>query len=163
MTPATAKRKESNRITPEWKAKKVAAIGGFATREARMGMAAKRAGRLGMLKEGKARLFIAGVLPVALYGAEHEPWAEAEIASIEKQAVKALQVRSPGVPHALARLMLPAVADPRFRVHFAAVERWSREIWATAYGYAEQVHGVRRVHKDCAEPPRDNGGMAQDT
>ena len=101
-----------------------------------------------MLKEGKARLFIAGVLPVALYGAEHEPWTEAEISSIEKQAVKALQVRSPGVPHALARLMLPAVADPRFRVHFAAVERWSREIWATAYGYAEQVHGFRRVHKD---------------
>ena len=101
-----------------------------------------------MLKEGKARLFIAGVLPVALYGAEHEPWTEAEISVIEKQAVKALQVRSPGVPHALARLMLPAVADPRFRVNFAAVERWSREIWATAYGYTEQVHGFRRVHKD---------------
>ena len=88
------------------------------------------------------------MLPVALYGAEHEPWAEAEIARIEKQAVKALQVRTPGVPHVLERLMLPAVADLRFRVHFAAVERWSREIWATAYGYAEQVHGVRRVHKD---------------
>ena len=49
-----------------------------------MGKAAKRAGRLGMLKEGKAKLFIAGVLPVALYGAEHEPWTEAEISSIEK-------------------------------------------------------------------------------
>ncbi len=88
----------------------------------------KERGDLGMLKEGKARLFIAGVLPVAIYGVEHEPWAEAEIAVIEKQAVKALQVRSPGVPHALARLMLLVVADPMFRVHIAAVERWSREV-----------------------------------
>ena len=42
-----------------------------------------------MLKEGKAMLFIAGVLPVALYGAEHEPWKEREVLTIEKQAVKA--------------------------------------------------------------------------
>ena len=95
-------------------------------------------------------MFIAGVLPVALYGAEHEPWTEAEIVTIEKQAVKALQVRSPGVPHAVARLTLPVVADLRFRVHFAAVERWSREIWATCYVYAEQVHGSRRVHEDAS-------------
>ena len=74
------------------------------------------------------------MLPVALYGAEHEPWREKEVLVIEKQAVKALQLRSPGVPHTVARLTLPAVADPRFRVHFAAVERWSRELWATAYG-----------------------------
>ena len=47
-----------------------ATIVASASREARIGKAAKRAGRLGMLKEGKSRLFIAGVLPVALYGAE---------------------------------------------------------------------------------------------
>ena len=55
---------------------KRATIGAFATREARIGKSAKRAGRLGMLKKGRSRLFIAGVLPVALYGAEHEPWRE---------------------------------------------------------------------------------------
>ena len=130
------------------KSGKKVAIGSLATREARIGKAAKRAGRLGMLKEGKARLFIAGVLPVALYEAEHEPWKEREVLTIEKQAVKALQIRSPGVPHAVAMLTSPAVADPRFRVHFAAVERWSREVWATAYGNASQVHGFRSVHKD---------------
>ncbi len=71
-----------------------------------------------------------------------------EVLVVEKQAVKALQLRSPGVPHAVARLTLPAVADPRFRVHFAAVERWSRELWATAYGNKRQVHGPRKVPKD---------------
>ncbi len=66
------------------------AIGAFAIRGAKIRKAAKRAARLGMLKEGKSRLFIAGVLPVALYGAEHEPWHEKEVLVIEKQAVKAL-------------------------------------------------------------------------
>ena len=79
-------------------------------------------------------MFVAGILPVALYGAEHEPWQEGEILALEKQAVQAMQLRAPGVPHSLACLTLPAAADPRFRVHFAAVERWAREVWATAYG-----------------------------
>ena len=47
-------------------------------------------------------MFIAGVLPVALYGAEHEPWAEIEVAGIEKQEVRALRLRAPGVPQELA-------------------------------------------------------------
>ncbi len=78
-------------------------VGSFATRAARIGKATKRAARLGMLEEkGRSRLFIAGVLPVASYGAEHEPWTEEEIQTVEKQAVKALQLRSPGVPIAVA-------------------------------------------------------------
>ena len=67
---------------------------------------------------------------------------------MKKQAVRALQLTSPGVPHVVARLTLPVVADPRFRVHFAALERWSRELWATAYGNKRQVHGTRKVQKD---------------
>ena len=43
---------------------------------------------------------------------------------------------------------LPAVADPRFRIHFAAIERWSREIWATAYGNNREVYGTRKVHRE---------------
>ena len=50
-----------------------ATMGAFATRETRICKAAKKAGWLGMSKEGRSRLFIAGVLPIALYGAEHEP------------------------------------------------------------------------------------------
>ena len=80
-------------------------------------------------------------------GAQHEPWSEGEILALEKQAARALQLRSP-VPHVIACLTLPAVADPRFRIHYAAVERWARELWATAYGYDAQVLGHRRVPKD---------------
>ena len=93
-------------------------------------------------------MFTTGVLPGALYGAEYDPWSEGEILALEKQAVRALQLRSPGVPHVIACLTLPAVADPRFRIHYAAVERWARELWATAYGYDAQVLGHRRVSKD---------------
>ena len=54
-------------------------IGELATRSARIVKAAKRAARAGMLKHGRGRMFVAGILPVALYGAEHEPWKEGEM------------------------------------------------------------------------------------
>ncbi len=84
-------------------------------------------------------------LPAAVYGAEHEPWKEKEIAGTEKHAVKALQLRPPGVPFAVAALTLPADADPRFKIHFAATERWSREVWANAYTDGRGFQGKRRV------------------
>ena len=107
-------------------------------------------------------MFIAGVLPAAVYGAEHEPWKESEVQGIEKQAVKALQLRSLGVPFAVAALTLPAVADAMCKIHFAAIERWSRELWATAYGDKREVCGTRNVHRDRRQPPRDNVHMVQD-
>jgi hypothetical protein len=62
-------------------------------------------------------MYIAGVLPVAINGAEHEPWAAQDVATVERHAVTALQLRSPGVPYELAALTLPAVPDPRFKIH----------------------------------------------
>jgi hypothetical protein len=129
------------------------ALGPMATRASRIAKAAKRAGRLGVFEQGKARMFIAGIPPVSLYGAEHEPWTGQEVLAIEKQAVRALRLRAPGVPHAIARLMLPEVAaDPAFRIHFAAIERWSRELWATAYRQTRNFLGVRRVQQDAFTP-----------
>ncbi len=83
-----------------------------------------------------------------LYGAKHETWKEQEILQLERQAVRALQLRSPGMPHELARLMLPEVADPRFKIHLADIERWAREVRATAYRNERQVLGRRRVPQD---------------
>ncbi len=71
---------------------------------------------------------ISGILPVAVYGAEHEPWAEQGIATVERHAIKALQLRSPGVLYEVAALTFQAAADPRFKIHYVAIERWSAEI-----------------------------------
>ena len=64
-------------------AKKVK-FGCFATRSARIDKAAKKAARAGMLKHGRGRMFVAGVLPVAICGAEHEPWDEGDILALER-------------------------------------------------------------------------------
>ncbi len=107
---------------------------GLAVRQARILKAARRAARLKFFDEGRGRLFVGAVLPAAIYGAEHEPWAEEDVLVLEKQAVMALGLRAPGVPHKLAAAGIPVTADPRFKVHFAALERWAREVWLRAYG-----------------------------
>ena len=37
----------------------------------------------------------------------------------------------PGVPHCFAAVSLPPAADPAFFLPFAAIERWTREVWLT--------------------------------
>jgi hypothetical protein len=87
-------------------------------------------------------MYIAGVLPAAIYGAEHEPWGDKDSNRMVRHAVTALQLRSPGILYVLAELTLPAVADPRFKMLFAAIERWSTEIWENAHadGTGSQGH-----------------------
>ncbi len=63
-----------------------------------------------------------------------------------------MQPRSPGVPFAVAALTLPAAADPRFKIHFSAIERWSREVCANAYADGRGFHGSMRVPKDALKP-----------
>ncbi len=52
----------------------------------------------------------------------------------------------------LQNLALLAVADPRFKVHFSAIERWSREIWANAYADGTGFQVRRRVTQDTLKP-----------
>ncbi len=65
---------------------------------------------------------------------------------------QALQLRSPRVPFEIAALTLPAAADPRFKVHFAAVERWSRKICAAACSDGSCFQGTRKVPADVLQP-----------
>ncbi len=93
-------------------------------------------------------MHIVGALPAAIYVAEREPWAAKELAILEKHAVSALQLSPPGVPYELVSLTLPAAADPRFKIHFAAIHRWSREARANACADGRAFHGKNKAPKD---------------
>ena len=99
------------------------------TRAGRVEKAGRRMSRLRHFRMGRKRLFAAAVLPAAAYGAEHAPWAAAEVAKLRGWAVEAHGVRAPGVPLQLAVLALDPCLDPAFLLPFAAVERWAREVW----------------------------------
>ncbi len=52
----------------------------------------------------------------------------------------------------MVALTLPVAADPRFKIHYAAIERWSREAWANTYADGRDFQGTRRVPKDTLHP-----------
>ncbi len=59
---------------PKGKGSRSYNFGRLAVRKQRMEKAARRLSRLHLFRQGRMRLTIAGVLPVAGYGAEHAPW-----------------------------------------------------------------------------------------
>ena len=93
------------------------------TRAGRVEKAGRRTSRLRHFRMGRKRLFAAAVLPAAAYGAEHAPWAPAEVAKLRSWAVEAHGVRAPGVPLQFGVLALDPGLDPAFLLPFAAVER----------------------------------------
>ena len=119
----------------------------FLTREKRIKKAVNRASRLRFFTKARGKMFNMGVAPVALYGAEHQPWDEKQIQRLENVAVKAHRLNTVGVPTRMTKLLLPVESDMRFRIHFAAVERWSREVWACAF-HPDKFLGAKRVPAD---------------
>ena len=93
---------------------------------------ARRTVRLRHFKAGRRRLFAAGVLPAAACAAEHEPWQAADLKRLSSWTVEAHGVRAPGVPASVAMLAVDPMLDPAFRLPFAAVERWAREVFMAA-------------------------------
>ena len=56
---------------------------------------------------------VAGVLPVALYGSEHEVWRPGEIARARSIAVRGFGLAAPGVPTDLAAWREYVVGHPK--------------------------------------------------
>ena len=131
------------------------------TRAARVKKAAKRAIRIKRLFRGRhPRLTVAGVLPVALYGAEHDVWSASEIQRVRNLALAGFGLSAPGVPVALGAWGLPWDKDPKFMILSAPLLIWAREIWllsgeATARS-ADTLTGIEAntIFKAAREPPR---------
>ena len=93
------------------------------------GVAAKVRRLRAIAPEGAPRLFSAGIIPSALYGAEHFAVPAKDIAMLQKQAVRCSNVRPFGVPTTLGLLAIHTDNDPSFRARSAPLLRWAREIW----------------------------------
>ena len=96
----------------------------------RVGKALRRAARAKMVSARcRKKLLVAAILPVALYGAEHTGWVEADMVLLEKASVQCSGLSVPGVPHSAAVNLLDVQADPRFKAAMASIERLARETW----------------------------------
>ena len=92
------------------------------------GVAAKVRRLRTIAPSGAPRLFSAGIIPSALYGAEHFAVPAKGIAMLQRQAVKCSKVRPFGVPTTLGLLAITTDNDPGFRARSAPLLRWAREI-----------------------------------
>ena len=82
-----------------------------------MGKAARRVAKLMKVKpQYRIRLFMAGVLPVAMYGAEHAPWDSKDVDELTRAAVRAAGVQTPGVPLAVAKACLRPQCQPEMAI-----------------------------------------------
>ncbi len=99
-------------------------------RKDRIAKAGRRMRRVMILPKGSTkRLFRAGVVPVAVYAAEHDVWPKEDVRRLLSWTLAVEGIRPPGVPNTLAATVLPPSSDPEFRIAFAAIERWAREVW----------------------------------
>ena len=100
-------------------------------------------------REGRGRLTYAGVLPVGLYGAEHEPWSRCDIDRIIAATVRSVGILPPAVPVSLASWALPASRHPEFQILFTPLGMWAREVWLnrTRTGPTDVLNGLelRRI------------------
>ena len=104
-------------------------------RDSRLLRAARRMKRLKGLRRGTRCLLAAGILLVAAYAAEREPWSPLELRRLRGAALAGHGTSAPAVPHALSILTVGPMLDAKFRLPFAAAERWARECWlSTAEG-----------------------------
>ena len=79
------------------------------TRTGRVGKALRRAARCKLIcARHRKRLFIAGVLPVAVYGSEHMPCSPTELSTLLRAAVLGSGLNTPGVPMATFGLGCPS-------------------------------------------------------
>jgi hypothetical protein len=93
------------------------------------GVAAKVRRLQRIAPKGAPRLFSAGIIPSALYGAEHFTIPPKDVAMLQRQAVKCSNIRPFGVPTTLGLLGLTTENDPSYRARSAPILRWAREIW----------------------------------
>jgi hypothetical protein len=121
-----------------------------------------------MFGKAKGRLFKGGVLAVATYGAEAQPWSAADITWLQGAALKAYGRHAVGVPIELAIVGLRPSDDPGFLVKFEALNRLAREVWVcTSVGDqarpGDLLNGleIASLHHLCKEwTPEVGGPMA---
>ena len=93
-----------------------------------------------LAKHGASRIYVSGVLPCALYGAEHISVPQRHISTLQHQAVLASSVKPFGVPTAIAIMAQPTTNDPGFIARSAPILRWAREMWMIT-GNSQDRHG----------------------
>ena len=89
----------------------------------------RKAERLRTKKVNYAKVFFAGVLPCASFGAELWGMASKNKNKLRVQALKALGLLIKGAPQAIQWALLPPHQDPGLRMDFLPLERYSREVW----------------------------------
>ena len=100
---------------------------------ARAKAATARRPRLTRLKAGRpagaAKIFIAGVLPAATYGAEVMGVSTSELKQLQRTALSSMQPSTRGRSKSAP---FTAKGDPTWRPATAPVLRWAREVWSAA-------------------------------
>jgi hypothetical protein len=94
----------------------------------------RRVGRVKAIRaKHRRRLLAAAILPVALYAAEHTPWDQREVDRLANTAARVAGLAVFGVPMEVSRLLLQAEVHPEWKVWWAAIERWAREVWISRH------------------------------
>ena len=81
---------------------------------------------------GAPGLFVAGIMPMALYGAEHFRVPLKHVSALQKKLARNSPIRPLGVPAPLALLSLPTASNPGYVAVDRPIHRWAREIWLLA-------------------------------
>jgi hypothetical protein len=82
---------------------------------------------------GAPGIFVCGILPAALYGAEHYAPDPKQITQLRAAAVKAWGPQPWGVPHELAMMLYPTTHDPLYIAVLQPIYRWAREVWLSSH------------------------------
>jgi Reverse transcriptase (RNA-dependent DNA polymerase) len=82
-----------------------------------------------LFKHGAPGIFSSGILPAALYGAEHQAIPPEHVQKLRHAAVRAWGAKPWGVPTDLAMIMYPTEQDPLYISIAAPLTRWAREVW----------------------------------
>jgi hypothetical protein len=82
---------------------------------------------------GAPGIFVCGILPAALYGAEHYAPDPKHLNQLRTAAIKAWGPHPWGVPNDLAILLYPTLHDPLFVAVFQPIFRWAREVWLSSH------------------------------
>ena len=79
--------------------------------------------------KGAPRLFVAGIMPMAMYGCEHHSMTKRNLSKLRNQAAAAGFVRPMGVSSLAKMLCQPTSNDPCFVAVSAPLTRWAIEAW----------------------------------
>jgi hypothetical protein len=82
-----------------------------------------------LFKHGAPGIFSSGILPAALYGAEHQAIPLEHVQKLRHAAIRAWGTRPWGVPTDLAMVLYPVEQDPWYIAISAPLVRWAREVW----------------------------------